>query len=246
MSPSTTPRPVAGTRIRTAAGPSRTTVLRNFSRALVTLTVPAAVLFGASPAFAVDHYVSNHGSRSCNHHEWRSHCGDDSDWNSDEDDDDSNDYSDADQQRNGSTNDFRGNARGVAFAGGMKLVRPVTGRITSPFGPRWGGFHYGVDIGAPIGTPIYAVADGVVEESGPATGFGLWVVLRHPDGSKSVYGHVNRSFVGVGERVSVGERIAEVGNRGNSTGPHLHLEIWAPNGKRVDPLPVLRSHNVVI
>ena len=85
--------------------------------------------------------------------------------------------------------------------------------------------HYGVDIAAPIGTPIYAATSGVVKRAGTATGFGLAVYILGDDGYVTVYGHVNRYFVSVGERVSAGEQIAEVGNRGQSTGPHLHFEV---------------------
>lgn len=123
----------------------------------------------------------------------------------------------------------------AALAGDSAIVRPLTGRLTSSAGPRWGTTHFGLDVANRIGTPIYAVTEGVVEKSGPATGFGLWVVLRHPDGTSSVYGHINRTFVEVGQRVAAGEQIAEVGNRGFSTGPHLHLEIWDENGSKIDP-----------
>jgi murein DD-endopeptidase MepM/ murein hydrolase activator NlpD len=125
-------------------------------------------------------------------------------------------------------------------------VRPASGRFTSGFGGRWGVVHYGIDIANAIGTPIYAVTDGVVEDAGPASGFGLWVVLRHPDGSHSVYGHINRMFVKVGEKVKAGQQIAEIGNRGESTGPHLHFEIWAPNGTKINPLPWLQQHGIEI
>jgi murein DD-endopeptidase MepM/ murein hydrolase activator NlpD len=123
----------------------------------------------------------------------------------------------------------------AALVGDAAVVRPVTGRLTSAAGPRWGRNHNGFDIANRIGTPIFAITDGVVVESGPASGFGLWVVLRHTDGTKSVDGHINRTFVDVGERVSAGEQIAEVGNRGYSTGPHLHLEIWDRDGSKLDP-----------
>ena len=128
--------------------------------------------------------------------------------------------------------------------GTQVFVRPAVGRFTSGFGGRWGTFHYGDDIANAIGTPIYAVTDGVVEDAGPASGFGLWVVLRHPDGSHSVYGHVNRMFVHVGERVTAGQQIAEIGNRGQSTGPHLHFEIWNREGTKVNPLPWLAQHGI--
>jgi hypothetical protein len=126
------------------------------------------------------------------------------------------------------------------------FVRPAVGTFTSGFGGRWGVVHYGIDIANAIGTPIYAVTDGVVEDAGPASGFGLWVVLRHPDGSHSVYGHVNRMFVTVGEKVTAGEKIAEIGNRGESTGPHLHFEIWTPDGTKINPLPWLAEHGIDI
>lgn len=129
---------------------------------------------------------------------------------------------------------------------GQAFVRPAVGVFTSGFGGRWGSFHYGVDIANAIGTPIYAVTDGVVEDAGPASGFGLWVVLRHPDGSHSVYGHVNRMFVQVGQTVRAGQQIAEIGNRGESTGPHLHFEIWAPDGTKINPLPWLFAHGINI
>ena len=128
--------------------------------------------------------------------------------------------------------------------GDNAYVRPTSGRLTSVFGGRWGTTHYGIDIANRIGTPIYAFTDGVVQEAGPATGFGLWVVLRHPDGTRSVYGHVNRMFVQKGQTVRAGEEIAEVGNRGHSTGPHLHLEIWDAYGTKMNPLPWLKKHGI--
>jgi murein DD-endopeptidase MepM/ murein hydrolase activator NlpD len=128
--------------------------------------------------------------------------------------------------------------------GDSAFVRPTSGRLTSVFGGRWGTQHYGIDIANRIGTPIYAFTDGVVEEAGPASGFGLWVVLRHPDGTRSVYGHVNRMFVRQGQSVRAGEEIAEIGNRGQSTGPHLHMEIWDANGTKLNPIPWLKKHGI--
>jgi murein DD-endopeptidase MepM/ murein hydrolase activator NlpD len=127
---------------------------------------------------------------------------------------------------------------------GQAFVRPALGRLTSLFGARWGVTHYGVDIANAIGTPIYSLTDGVVEESGPASGFGMWVVVRHPDGERTVYGHVNRSYVSVGQEVRAGERIADIGNRGFSTGPHLHLEVWAADGTKLNPLAWLARHGI--
>jgi murein DD-endopeptidase MepM/ murein hydrolase activator NlpD len=125
-----------------------------------------------------------------------------------------------------------------------KYVRPAQGVFTSGFGGRWGAMHYGVDIANHIGTPILAVADGVVIEAGPASGFGLWVRIQHPDGTISVYGHVNDYVVQEGEHVKAGEMIAHMGNRGESTGPHLHFEIWDASGRKMNPQPWLAEHGI--
>ncbi|WP_242623316.1 M23 family metallopeptidase [Pseudonocardia sediminis] len=127
---------------------------------------------------------------------------------------------------------------------GTTYAMPTRGQFTSGFGGRWGVTHYGIDLAAPIGTPIYALTDGVVEKAGPASGFGMWVVLKHTDGTSSVYGHINRAFVEVGQKVRAGDEIAEVGNRGQSTGPHLHFEVWEPDGSKINPLPWLSERGI--
>ncbi|MPY77006.1 MAG: peptidoglycan DD-metalloendopeptidase family protein [Actinophytocola sp.] len=124
-------------------------------------------------------------------------------------------------------------------------VAPANGVLTSLFGARWGTSHYGIDIAAPIGTPVHAVEDGVVLEAGAASGFGLWVRVQHDDGSVSVYGHINSYYVSEGEYVEAGQEIAEVGNRGYSTGSHLHFEVWTEeDGSKVDPLGWLAERGV--
>ncbi|OZD66489.1 hypothetical protein CH272_06960 [Rhodococcus sp. 05-340-1] len=125
-------------------------------------------------------------------------------------------------------------------------VQPVAGVLTSNFGSRWGTQHSGLDIAAPIGTPIHAAADGTVSDAGPASGFGLWVKVRHDDGTETVYGHVNDFSVQPGQRVSAGEQIATVGNRGQSTGPHLHFEVHDPSGVKVDPAQWLATRGVAV
>jgi murein DD-endopeptidase MepM/ murein hydrolase activator NlpD len=100
------------------------------------------------------------------------------------------------------------------------------------------------DIAAPVGTPIRVPLSGQVVASGPASGFGLWVRVRHDDGTVTTYGHVNRSLVHLGEHVAAGEEIAEVGNRGESTGPHLHMEVQTPGGVTVNPRPWLDGHGI--
>ncbi|WP_413465177.1 M23 family metallopeptidase [Nocardia seriolae] len=120
----------------------------------------------------------------------------------------------------------------------------AAGTFTSGFGIRWGVAHQGVDIAAPIGTPIYAVADGTVLEAGPASGFGMWVRLLHDDGTVTIYGHIDTTTVSQGQRVMAGDQIATVGNRGFSTGPHCHFEVWLNGVDKIDPLPWLASRGI--
>lgn len=121
-------------------------------------------------------------------------------------------------------------------ADGRKVVFPTTGGFTSPYGPRWGRMHQGIDIANNVGTPIYAVMDGTVTDAGQAQGFGQWVRLRHANGEYSVYGHVESFNVSVGQTVTAGQQIATMGNRGHSTGPHLHFEIRSNESTPVDPV----------
>ncbi|MFI9007308.1 M23 family metallopeptidase [Actinosynnema sp. NPDC053489] len=127
-----------------------------------------------------------------------------------------------------------------------KYSRPASGVFSSGFGGRWGEMHYGIDIAGPIGTPILSAADGVVIEAGPASGFGLWVRVEHSDGTVTVYGHVDTYSVEKGQRVKAGEQIARMGNRGFSTGPHLHFEVWNPDGKKINPLSWLNANGVSV
>ncbi|MFC5994948.1 M23 family metallopeptidase [Pseudonocardia hispaniensis] len=120
-------------------------------------------------------------------------------------------------------------------------VQVVAGRVSSGFGMRGGAMHSGLDIAAPIGTPIRTPLAGTVISAGPASGFGLWVRVQHADGTITVYGHINRSLVSVGQQVAAGQQIAEVGNRGQSTGPHLHIEVITSGGQKIDPRPWLDS-----
>jgi hypothetical protein len=123
-------------------------------------------------------------------------------------------------------------------------VMPTRGVWTSGFGYRWGVLHGGIDIANSIGTPILAAADGVVIDVGPTAGYGAWVKLRHADGTVTLYGHVNSWLVNVGERVMAGDQIATIGNRGNSTGPHLHFEVLVNGTNRVDPVPWMAQRGV--
>ncbi|MFE7802673.1 M23 family metallopeptidase [Nocardia sp. NPDC057440] len=132
---------------------------------------------------------------------------------------------------------------GSIVPGSTGFVLPARGVFTSGFGSRWGTFHNGIDIAGPIGTPIYAVANGTVIDAGPAQGFGLWVRIRHDDGTITVYGHMYDFFVSVGERVPAGMQIARMGNRGDSSGPHLHFEVIL-GGTHVDPQQWLGVHGL--
>lgn len=123
-------------------------------------------------------------------------------------------------------------------------VRPVAGVVSSNYGSRWGTMHYGVDFADALGAPIKSVAGGTVIEAGPASGFGMWVRVLHDDGTTGVYGHVNDIYVTQGQRVNAGDVIATVGNRGQSTGPHLHLEIWDQGGNKIDPMSWMASKGV--
>ncbi|MDK3258223.1 M23 family metallopeptidase [Blastococcus capsensis] len=140
-------------------------------------------------------------------------------------------------------------ARIAAEAARPKVVHPVEGaRLTSGFGARWGTLHPGVDLAAPMRTPERAVMDGVVLEAGPAAGFGLVVYIEHDNGDVTVYGHMDEILVEPGQIVRAGDTIALLGNRGQSTGPHLHFEVHVGglDGQKVDPLPWLRQRGVQI
>ncbi|WP_230931473.1 M23 family metallopeptidase [Dietzia aurantiaca] len=124
--------------------------------------------------------------------------------------------------------------------------KPTDGTVTSSFGPRWGSNHSGTDFGAPIGTPLYAAKSGTVVASGPVAGYGLWIRIQTDDGYLLEYGHNNANYVAVGERVTAGQVIGEVGNRGDSTGPHLHLGVQNPAGQWIDSVSWLAANGVIV
>ncbi|MGO9377971.1 MAG: M23 family metallopeptidase [Dissulfurispiraceae bacterium] len=121
---------------------------------------------------------------------------------------------------------------------------PVTGAITSPFGEReapiGGGmqFHTGIDISVPTGTPVKSTAEGIVSFAGLSAGSGNLVVIEHGLGYTTAYAHNSSITVKVGQRVKRGDIISYSGSTGNSTGPHLHYEVWK-QGKAVNPQPYL-------
>jgi murein DD-endopeptidase MepM/ murein hydrolase activator NlpD len=145
-------------------------------------------------------------------------------------------------------------AKGVAFAQERAerearlqrplFVMPTRGMFSSGFGYRWGVLHGGIDIANSIGTPILAASDGVVIEAGWSGGYGRLVKLRHYDGTVTLYGHLSRTAVNVGERVMAGDQIATMGSSGDATGPHLHFEVMLGGSNRVNPVAWLAAREI--
>ncbi len=118
------------------------------------------------------------------------------------------------------------------------LAKPT---LTSLFGKRWGRDHEGIDMKAPIGTPVLAAADGEVLYAGDRVrGYGNMVVLQHADDILTVYAHNSLLLVHAGDRVTVGQEISRVGDTGHATGPHLHFEVRRKQEPQ-DPLQFLPS-----
>lgn len=113
-------------------------------------------------------------------------------------------------------------------------------RFTSGYGMRWGRMHYGTDFAGPVGTPIYATADGVITHAGWSSGYGRLVKIQHEFGIETRYGHLNAIRVQGGQRVSRGDRIGDMGNSGRSTGPHLHYEVRV-GGEAINPMIYIRA-----
>jgi murein DD-endopeptidase MepM/ murein hydrolase activator NlpD len=129
-----------------------------------------------------------------------------------------------------------------------KTVLPTQGRLTTCYCMRWGQMHYGLDLAAPLGTPIYSAADGVVLKAGRVSGFGNAVYIQDADGNVHIYGHMRFYDVQAGQIVHAGDQIAKVGNEGYSTGPHLHYEIHRGDmdGRPLDPEDWLAERGVHI
>lgn len=117
---------------------------------------------------------------------------------------------------------------------GIALMEPVKGTITSRFGSRRSGTHTGLDIATSRGTPIQAASAGTVTYAGWKGSYGYMVVINHTDSVQTYYAHCSKIYVTENQQVNQGDVIAAVGSTGNSTGPHLHLEIRV-NGKVRNP-----------
>jgi len=119
------------------------------------------------------------------------------------------------------------------------LAWPLSGRVTSAFGPAGGRPHHeGIDIGASVGDEVRAAAGGRVLWAGTERGYGMMVVIDHGAGLATLYAHASKLLVETDDPVAPGEPIAEVGQSGNARGAHLHFEVRR-NGRPVDPLPFL-------
>jgi murein DD-endopeptidase MepM/ murein hydrolase activator NlpD len=127
-----------------------------------------------------------------------------------------------------------------------KTVLPVRGQLTTCFCQRWGTMHWGLDLAAPLGTPILSASDGVVLRAGSASGYGNALYIQDADGNVHIYGHMRYYDVSAGDIVHAGDQIAKVGNEGQSTGPHLHYEIHrgGMHGRPIDPQDWLGQRGV--
>ena len=129
------------------------------------------------------------------------------------------------------------NISGTKVSLGISLVKPVSGTISSRFGARSrvrSSAHTGLDIATSTGTPVVAAASGTVTFSGWKGSYGYLMVITHSNGVQTYYGHCSKLYYSAGQTVSKGQKIAAVGNTGNSTGPHLHFEIRV-NGVAYNP-----------
>jgi murein DD-endopeptidase MepM/ murein hydrolase activator NlpD len=122
------------------------------------------------------------------------------------------------------------------------FIWPADGVFTSGYGYRWGRIHGGIDIAAPVGTPILAAASGVIDyATWNDGGYGNMIDIRHADGTITRYAHMNELYVKEGQTVSQGQTIGAMGSTGFSTGPHLHFEIRPNGGSAIDPMTFLAS-----
>jgi murein DD-endopeptidase MepM/ murein hydrolase activator NlpD len=119
--------------------------------------------------------------------------------------------------------------------GNGRFIWPAKGTLTSQYGPRNESFHDGIDIAAPVGTPVVAAAPGEVLYSGVLRGYGKVIIVRHGKGYASVYAHNSVNHVKQGQVVKQGQKLAEIGETGRATGPNLHFEIRR-NNRAQNPL----------
>jgi murein DD-endopeptidase MepM/ murein hydrolase activator NlpD len=136
------------------------------------------------------------------------------------------------------------NPKSIPKEGSGVLSWPLTNiLITSPYGSRWGKFHYGLDFRASVGTSVKSMGTGTVMGTGDTdtackgASFGKWVFIKYDNGLSSTYGHLSSILVTTGQKVNAGDIVALSGNTGSSTGPHLHLAVYASGGVNVATVP---------
>lgn len=145
-------------------------------------------------------------------------------------------------------NDMR---RLADVADGLPFARPTQARTTSGFGVRFDPFngrpalHQGQDFAAPLNTPIYATAPGVISFTGVRSGYGNTVEIDHGHGFKTRFAHLNSIAVKPGQPIALGQRIGAMGTTGRSTGVHLHYEVWV-NGRAQNPARFLRAGDQLV
>lgn len=124
----------------------------------------------------------------------------------------------------------------------LPLAMPVKSafRFSSHYGARWGRQHQGIDMAAPVGTPVFATGDGVVVFAGWQRGYGNLIKIKHELGTETRYAHLSKIRVKQGQRVSRNTLIGDIGNTGRSTGPHLHYEVRV-DGKAVNPMSFIKA-----
>ena len=140
----------------------------------------------------------------------------------------------AHQQASSSAGSSGGTSSTAAPSSGGGYAWPMCARVTSEYGPRWGRMHRGIDLGAPVGTPIRAIRGGTVIFAGWQGAYGQMTLIDHGNGVVSAYAHQSRFAVGQGAQVSQGQVIGYIGMTGSTTGPHLHLETRV-GGSAVNP-----------
>lgn len=137
--------------------------------------------------------------------------------------------------------------KAAALARSRRYSSPLWTRytITSGYGFRWGRMHPAIDLAVPVGTKVHALTAGRVIFAGwSSEGYGYMVLVRHWDGAVSRYAHNSRLLVSTGDVVTSAQVLALTGDTGNSTGPHLHLEVWPDGYTPVSPRPWLKRHGV--
>ena len=136
-------------------------------------------------------------------------------------------------------------------ADGLPFRRPTSARTTSGYGVRFDPFngrpaiHQGQDFAAPLNTPIYATAPGIVSFVGVRSGYGNVVEIDHGRGFKTRFAHLNSMAVQAGQRIKLGQRIGAMGTTGRSTGVHLHYEVWM-NGRPQNPARFMRAGDQLV